>query len=184
MRYQPVECVGHRCGPLFTFGLMWWGLFLLRGSDERRRRFGFALVFANFPVNRMGFALFGWNDEQWVARHVFGQSHLAYWATVLIVWAISVPPLVAAYRAIGNRHRWLWFAGFFLLPFAFVLLFAGAFLENYLLLGRRVLATPVLGIPYLIVLVEVLSLVTYRALRAYLTGAKADDHLERVARPA
>ncbi|MGI9089599.1 MAG: hypothetical protein ACR2GG_00690 [Gemmatimonadaceae bacterium] len=156
-------------GPLFTFALMWWGLVLLRSEDERRRRLGFALIFANFPVNRMGFVLFGSNDEQWVARQLFGHSHLAFWATILIVWAACVPPLVAAYRAIGNRHRPLWFAGFFLLPFAFVIVFAGVFLENYLLLARHVLATRVLGVPYLIILVEVLSLVIYRVFRAHLT---------------
>lgn len=158
-------------GPLFTFALMWWGMHLLRGADEGRRQLGFALIFANFPVNRMGFVLFGWNDEQWVARHAFGPSRLAFWATIVLVWAACVPPLVAAFRAIGNRRRGLWFAGFFLLPFAFVVVFAGAFLEDYLLLGRRVLATPVLGVPYLIVAVEALSLAVYYALRAHLTGA-------------
>lgn len=158
-------------GPLFTVALMWWGMFLLGGADERRRRLGFALIFANFPVNRMGFVLFGWNDEQWVSRHTFGPSRVAFWVTVLLVWAACVPPLVVAYRAIGNRGRPLWFTGFFLLPFTFVLLFAGAFLENYLLLGQRVLATPVLGVPYLIILVEVLSLVTYYAFRSHLTLA-------------
>ena len=158
-------------GPLFTFALMWWGMFLLRGADESGRRLGFALVFANFPVNRMAFALVGWNDEQWVARQLFGHSRFAFWVTALLVWAACVPPLVVAYRAIGNRRRPLWFAGFFLFPFAFVVAFAGAFLENYLLLSRHVLATPVLGVPYLIVVVEVLSLAVYYALRAHVTGA-------------
>jgi hypothetical protein len=157
-------------GPVFTFALMWWGAFLLRSSDERRRQLGFALIFANFPVNRMGFVLFGWNDEQWVARHLFGSSQVAYWVTILLVWAACVPPLVAAYRAIGNRRRPLWFAGFFLLPFVFVLIFAGAFLENYLLLGRHVLATRVIGVPYLIILVELLSLTVYYVFRRDLTA--------------
>lgn len=157
-------------GPLFTVALMWWGAARLRAADEGRRRLGFALVFANFPVNRMAFVLFGWNDEQWVARQAFGHSRVAFWATVVLVWAACVPPLAAAYRAIGNRRRALWFAGFFLLPFAFVVAFAGAFLEEYLLLGRRVLATPVLGVPALIVLVEVLSLAAYAAFRPALAG--------------
>lgn len=157
-------------GPLFTFGLMWWGMLLLRGADDGRRRLGFALVFANFPVNRMGFVLIGWNDEQWVARQAFGHSRLAFWLTVLLVWGACVPPLVAAYRAIGNRRRPFWFAGFFLLPFAFILAVAGPLLENYLLLRRRFLATPVLGVPYLIVVVEVLSTALYFVLRGHLTG--------------
>jgi hypothetical protein len=157
-------------GPVFTFALMWWGTFLLRSSEERRRQLGFALIFANFPVNRMGFVLFGWNDEQWVARHLFGSSQFAYWVTILLVWAACVPPLVAAYHAIENRRRPLWFAGFFLLPFVFVLIFAGAFLENYLLLGRHILATRVIGVPYLIVFVELLSLAVYYVFRTNLTA--------------
>ena len=160
-------------GPLFTFALMWWGMALLRGADEGRRRLGFALVFANFPVNRLLYVLLGANDEQWVARQLAGRSAVAFWLTVLLVWAVALPPLVAAARALQNRPRALWVAGFFVLPFAFVVLFAGLFLESYLLLGRRVLAAPVLGVPYLIFLVEILSLATYYAFRKHLTGEAA-----------
>jgi hypothetical protein len=156
-------------GPVFTFALMWWGALMVRGDGVRRRRLGFALIFANFPVNRMGFVLFGWNDEQWVARHLFGPSRIAFWVTILLVWVACVPPLVVAYRAIGNRHRPLWFAGFFLVPFAFVIAFAGAFLENYLLLGHHVLANRIIGVPYLIILVEMLSMAIYYAFRDGLT---------------
>jgi hypothetical protein len=176
---NPLRVWATAAGPLVTFALMWWGMVLLGRADERRRRLGFALVFANFPVNRMAFALVGWNDEQWIARHAFGPSRVAFWVTVLLVWAACAPPLVAAYRAIGNRRRPLWFAGFFLLPFAFVLLFAGAFLESYLLLGRRVVATPVLGVPWLIVLAGVLSAAVYYALRRHLAGAAEPAGLAR-----
>jgi hypothetical protein len=166
-------------GPVFTFGLMWWGMFMLRTRDERRRRLGFALIFANFPINRMGFVLFGWNDEQWVARHLFGSSQLAFWVTILLVWAACVPPLVAAYRVIENRWRPIWFAGFFVLPFAYVLVFAGAFLENYLLLGRHFLTTRVIGVPYLIIVVEILSMAVYYAFRDGITGSTRRTGVDR-----
>jgi len=87
-------------GPLFTFALMWLGAVRLRNPDERQRQLGFALVFANFPINRMGFVLFGWNDEQWVARHEFGASPVAFWLAVAAVWIACLPPLIAAWRAI------------------------------------------------------------------------------------
>jgi hypothetical protein len=181
---NPLSPWATAAGPLFTFALMWWGLHLLGRADERRRHLGFALIFANFPVNRMAFALAGWNDEQWVARHALGPSRLAFWVAALLVWVACVPPLVAAYRAIGNRRRPLWFAGFFLLPFAFVVAFAGGFLERYLLLDRRLLATPVLGVPSLIVLVEVLSLALYRGLRPHLTAAGARPRAAVAGAPA
>lgn len=171
-------------GPAFTFALMWGGAAMLRGADEARRRLGLALVFANFPINRLFFVLVGANDEQWVARQLFGPSRAAFWATVLLVWAVALPPLVAAVRALGNRPRAAWGAGFVVLPFVFVVLFAGLLLENYLLLDRRVLAAPVLGVPLLIVLVEGLSLAAYYAFRAHLTGGTPAARAVHAAAPA
>lgn len=155
-------------GPLLTFALLWWGMARLRSADESRRQFGFALIFANFPVNRMGFVLLGWNDEQWFAKSMYGDSRIVFWATVLLVWAACVPPLVVAYRSMTNRWRALWFVGFFLLPFAFIVLFAGIILEDYLLLGRQVLAAHIFGMPYLAVAVGVVSLSIYLGLRRHL----------------
>ena len=161
-------------GPLFTFALMWLGAVRLRNPDERQRQLGFALVFANFPINRMGFVLFGWNDEQWVARHEFGASPVAFWLAVAAVWIACLPPLIAAWRAIENRRRALWFAGFFVLPFVFVVLFAGGFLEEFVLLRQRILADTVFGVPWLIIAVEFLSLAVYLSLRGAIAEAAND----------
>lgn len=153
-------------GPLFTFALLWFGAWRLRSSSPAVRQLGFALIFANFPVNRMLFVLLHANDEQWVTTKVYPNSAVANWITVLLVWLACIPPLVVAYRAIANRWRALWFAGFFVLPFVYVVLFAGLFLENYLLLSRHVLATRVVGVPWLIIVVEVLSLTIYAYFRS------------------
>jgi hypothetical protein len=172
---RPWSFLATVAGPVFTFALMWLGWAELRRPEPSRRQLGFALIFANFPVNRMFFALIGYNDEQWVARHLYGSSRVAFWVTVLLIWAICLPPLVAAYRAIRNPWRPLWFAGFFVLPFAYVVGFAGLFLENYLLLGRHVLASTVWGIPYLILVTEAVALLVYLAFRTDLAGADASD---------
>ena len=169
---NPISLWATAAGPLFTFGLMWWGLFLLRSDDERGRNFGFALIFANFPINRLLFILIHSNDEQWVAYRLYGHSNVAWWVAIAVVWLACVPPLVVAYRAIGNRRRWLWFTGFFVLPFLYVILFAGLFLENYLLLGQRFLANTILGIPLLIILIEILSLLVYHVFREDLRGVR------------
>ncbi len=86
-----------------------------------------------------------------------------------MIWLLAVPPLVIAYRAIANPRRVLWFTGFFVLPFVFVFLFAGMFLEQWLLLDRKFLATPILGIPYLILVVEVLSIIVFTVFRYGIT---------------
>jgi len=140
------------------------------------RQLGFALIFANFPINRIGFALIGWNDEQYVTNKIFGHTSLGFWLTNLAIWVLAVPPLVFAYRAIANRHRVLSFIGFFVLPFVFVFVFAGMFLEQWVLLDCKFLATPVLGIPYLILLVEVLSLLVFAIFRRGITKAESQSN--------
>lgn len=157
--------VANWAGPLLTYGLMWFGAWRLLQPSEASRRLGFALIFANFPINRIGFALLNFNDEQYVTNTVFGHSAAGFWLTNVAIWLFAIPPLVIAYRAIRNRYRPLWFLGFFVLPFVFVFLFAGLFLENWLLLEKQVLATRVIGIPRLILLVEGLSLLLYVVFR-------------------
>ena len=110
------------------------------------------------------------NDEQYVTWTAFTHSAGGFWLTNVAIWLCAIPPLVFAYRAIANRRRLLWFLGFFILPFVFVFLFAGMFLENWLLLEKKFMATPVLGIPYLILLVEAISLGLYLAFRRGIGG--------------
>lgn len=167
------SCAGNRlafiaatwAGPLFTCGLMWLGVYRLFQPSSASRQLGFPLIFANFPINRIGFALIGWNDEQYVTNKIFGHTTLGFWLTNLAIWLFAIPPLVFAYRAIANRHRVLWFVGFFVLPFVFVFVFAGMFLEQWLLLDHKFLATPIIGIPYLILLVEILSIIIFAIFR-------------------
>jgi hypothetical protein len=156
-------------GPLLTYGLMWLGVARMLRPDESSKQLGFALVFANFPINRIGFALLDMNDEQFVTAHFFGTSSLAFWITNAVIWLFAIPPLIVACRAIRNPLRPLWFLGFFILPFAFVFVFAGLFLENWLLLEHKGLATPVLGVPYLIVVVEIACLILFISFRRGIT---------------
>jgi len=179
------SCAGNRlafiaatwAGPLFTYGLMWLGVYRLSKPSTAARQLGFALIFANFPINRIGFALIGWNDEQYVTNKIFGHSPLGFWLTNLAIWILAIPPLLFAYRAITNRHRVLWFIGFFVLPFVFVFVFAGMFLEQWLLLDRKFLAVPIIGIPYLILLVEVLSIIVLAIFRHGISTAGSRGNL-------
>jgi hypothetical protein len=153
-------------GPAFTFLLMWIGWFQMKKSDSRSQQTGFALIFANFPINRMFFCLIDSNDEQWVARHLFGNSSVAFWITIMIIWSICLPPLIAAYRIIENKRKVLLFAAFFFLPFVFVIVVAG-FLEIYVLGEKKILSNTILGIPYLILLVEAICFVGYARFKKY-----------------
>jgi hypothetical protein len=150
---------------------MWFGVYRLSKPSDASRQLGFAPIFANFPINRIGFALMGWNDEQFVTNKIFGHTALGFWLTNIAIWIFTIPPLVFAYRAIDNRHRLLWFTGFFVLPFVFVFVFAGIFLEEWLLLDRKILATSIIGIPYLILLVEAASMFVFAVCRRGITHA-------------
>jgi hypothetical protein len=87
------SCAGNRlafmaatwAGPLFTYGLMWLGVYRLFQPSSASRQLGFALIFANFPINRIGFALIGWNDEQYVTNKIFGHTTLGFWLTNLAI---------------------------------------------------------------------------------------------------
>src|SRR5437868_2783155 len=68
---NPLRFWATAAGPIFTFIAMWVGWFLLTRNDSRRRWFGFALIFANVPINRMLVTLTGHNDEQWMARQMY-----------------------------------------------------------------------------------------------------------------
>ena len=148
-------------GPILTFALMWIGYAMLRRDDPAAKRMGFALVFANFPVNRMIFVLLNQNDEQYASKMMFGESRLVFWLTVVAVLTISLPPVIEGLRQLQNRPRVVWLAAFFLLPFVFVVLFAGLFLENFLMTQHHFLATRIIGIPWLILLVEVVSAIIF-----------------------
>ncbi len=155
-------------GPLFTYALMWVGMFQLRKQDHKNKLLGFALIFANFPINRIAFALMGWNDEQWVARLIY-PSQSGFWITNLLIWACTLPPLYWAYKSLANdKWRLITFLGFLILPFVFVIVFAGFFLEEWLLLKLNFLITTVWGIPYLIMLCELICLAGYFKFKKYL----------------
>jgi hypothetical protein len=85
-------------GPLFSFGAMWVGWWLLRrkGSTPLRRQLGFAMVFAQLPLQRMTGPFLHQNDEFYAASHAFGRGAAAMWATAIVIWAVCLPPLIGA----------------------------------------------------------------------------------------
>lgn len=157
-------------GPLFTFGLMWVGMYQLNKTDNKNQQLGFALIFANFPISRILFALMGWNDEQWVA-HLLFNTNTSFRVTNFLIWVCAIPPLVYAYIKMKNKRKLLVFLGFFILPFVFVILF-GMAMEDWLLLKMHFLSDTLIGIPYLILLVEIICLLGYVMYKKYLYQIK------------
>jgi hypothetical protein len=144
---EPTIYLSTYAGPAFTFALMWLGLALLGGASRFAKHLGLALIFAQTSWQRMLMPFFGKNDEYFASAQLFGANDVTYWAVVAIVWAICLPPLIGAYRAIANKRRALWFVLFFLfIPFVPYAL-AYWLLEQALV--RGVLDEAVIGVPML-----------------------------------
>jgi hypothetical protein len=99
-------------GPIFTYGLAWLSMFLLR--SPKYVLFAYALAFASFAHLRFIQTLTGRGDELILAQQWFGITSRPLVA--VIVFLIGLPPIIAGYRVIANQHRTRVFTGSWLLP--------------------------------------------------------------------
>jgi len=113
-------------GPVFTFGVMWWGFVLMRpDAPPERMSLGFALVFGSMPFARIFTAAMGGGDEVYALRQIFadGASSTPLWILGLtVVVTLSIPPLYRGFRVLSSRGRWATFLGVLLIPFGIYLL--------------------------------------------------------------
>lgn len=176
-------------GPvLFNYVPMWIGVVFMRRADAGAKLFGVALVFSTIPIMRIVFSLLGANDEPWMVRLHFGDDPVAFWLMNLAIWCLTLPPLVIAWRTIRNRLRPLVFALFFVGVPALVFVLVGIVLED-MIVKHRILADTIWGMPYLVLLAELLAYIGYLMLGAHLRrpaaeNAKAQDLPAGGVRPA
>lgn len=156
-------------GPIYTFACMYLGWWLLASarSTPFRRQLGFAIVFAQLPLQRITGPLLGFNDELYVTAHYFGNSAATRWLTFAAILAICLPPLIGAFRSIQNRWRITWFL-FYLMLFP-ALIWGPVFMGlEYLLLTHHVLDGQIIGIAHLFILNEIVTVIGYYATRKWL----------------
>jgi hypothetical protein len=140
-------------GPVLTYGLAWFGMFLLRSA--KYKLFAYALIFASFAHLRFIQTLTGRGDELILAQQWFGISSRPIVAT--IVFLIGLPPVIAAFRAIANRRRLLVFICSWLLPFPllFVLLLGNQFLFGAS--GAETQGASFLGISLIVLITDLIA---------------------------
>lgn len=140
-------------GPVFTFGLAWFGILLLR--SPKYALFAYALIFASFAHLRFIQTLTGRGDELVLAQQWFAVSSRPIVAA--IVFLIGIPPVFAAFRVIANRRRTLVFICSLLLPLPLlvVMLMGNRFLfgEN----GTENLGASFLGISLIVLITDLLA---------------------------
>lgn len=160
-------------GPILNFAAMWWGASMLRpDASERRRHLGFALVFAQLPLQRMIMPFMEGNDEYYASAALFGESLLMKVIVLLVIWTVCIPPLIKAWKAIQNRRRTLWFAWYLIL---FPYLLWGPFFGGleYLMVNRGVLDATILGMGWLFVLNETITLIVWWRVRDWILPASS-----------
>lgn len=149
-------------GPLFNFIVMWIGTWMLLKprTEEYTKQVGFALIFAQLPLQRMTSPIFRMNDELHAAVNIWGNTELVYWIVIIVIWLICLPPLWVAFKSIQNRYKVLWFL-FYLTLFPYVIwgpVFGGL---EYLLINREVLNGTIIGIANLFILNEIVTIIGY-----------------------
>jgi hypothetical protein len=169
-------------GPvLFNYVPMWIGWVLMRKRDAGTQLFGVSLVFSTIPIMRIVFALMSSNDEMWMIRHHFGNSRVAFWVTNACIWSLTLPPLWLAWRTIRNRFKPLVYLLFLLGVPVLVFYIVGIVLED-LIITQHVLADTVWGMPYMVLLAEVLATIGYAKLKSHLWRSAGKQTPESVRR--
>ena len=140
-------------GPVLTYGLAWFGMFLLR--SPKYRLFAYALIFASFSHLRFIQTLTGRGDELILAKQWFGITNRLIVAAV--VFLIGLPPIIVAFRVIANKRRVLIFIVSWLLPLPllFVLLFGNQFLFGAN--GDQIHGVLFLGIPLIVFMTDLIA---------------------------
>jgi hypothetical protein len=140
-------------GPLLTYGLAWFGMFLLR--SRKYKLFAYALIFASFAHLRFIQTLTGRGDELILAEQWFGVTSRA--VVAVIVFLIALPPLIAAFRIIANRRRVLVFICSWLLPLPllFIMLFGNQILFGAN--GDEIQGVALLGISLIVFMTDLIA---------------------------
>ena len=140
-------------GPFLTYGLAWFGMFLLR--SPKYTLLAYTLIFASFAHLRFIQTLTGRGDELILAEGWFGISSGLIVAA--IVFLIGLPPVIAAFRVIANRRRLLVFICSWLLPLPllFAMLFGNQFLFGAN--GDEIQGTSLLGISLIVFITDLIA---------------------------
>jgi hypothetical protein len=159
-------------GPLFTFAMMYLGmLFLSKNNSVLKNHLGFAIIFAQLPLQRMISPFFRMNDEFIATVNLFGDTPFNYWFVIIIIWLICIPPLYKAYRAIQNKQKLLWFL-FYLVLFPYIVWGPIFGLLEYLMVQREILSQTFIGIGLLFIINEIITIAGHTLTTRFLNPHK------------
>ena len=172
---EPKSYIATYIGPIFTFIVMYVGAYFLNNKFSTfKNHLGFAMIFAQIPLQRMISPFFRMNDEFYATSMLLGNTDAVYWSVIIVIWIICLPPLIKAFKAIENKYRILWFL-FYLVLFPYLLVgpfFAGL---EYLMVEKKILAQPVIGIGLLFIINEIITIIAYLFTKKYINPYRAKN---------
>jgi len=138
-------------GPLLSFVIAWLGAYWLK--QGKHTLFAYTLIFGSYAHLRFPLPLMGSGDEWLVARTSLKEPNPYLVAGILFL--LSLPPLVIAYRTIANHWRLTVFITSFILPF--VILFSINFLDGLISESTAMW----IGIPITLLVVNAIAILCF-----------------------
>lgn len=164
-------------GPLFTYLIVWIGVYLLAKSKTvESKSLGFSIIFAPLPFARIFTSLMGGGDEKVVFNYLLNDYlnllTIKILAAILVV-TVCLPPILYAGSKLASRRRWLYIAGFCILPMIVLSFYQSIF--NYLLekgfwADQLILGTPTLLLVHLLLMAAILVILFKNLLRLKLAN--------------
>ncbi len=158
---QPLWWTATLIGPVFSFLMMWIGMFWLSSPNLKKNAIGFSLIFANIPFGRITTVMMGGGDEMVVIKNFlkedFTRPQMITFGSILIL-AIALPPIVQAFRVTKSKRAWLYILAFMTIPLMFLLVYTLIALNT--LLSRGILSYEwIMGTPLLITLHTLIAMI-------------------------
>lgn len=145
---NPYSVISTFAGPIFTYLMIWLGVYLMNKLKDNQKALGFSLVYANMPFTRFFGAVTGGGDEVWGLNLVFHNYNLAWLLGTIIILAIIIYPLYRSFKLIKNESPIVWFLVFLLIPGQIdvwvVLIFLNSLLQKGILSDYWILGSPIL----------------------------------------
>jgi len=167
MEKYPVAVWATFAGPLFTFGMIWTGVYFLNSANTAQRSLGFALIFANNPLARIFTAAIGKGDEVSGLNRILHNQQLSWMLGLIIVLLFTVYPLWKAFKTITNKNKIGYFILFLLSPMILDMVILFKLMNTALRNG--VLSTGwILGAPLIVTLFTIAMLVIFISTARYI----------------
>lgn len=116
---HPYKYIATLAGPVFTYLMIWLGVYWLSLSNTSLQVIGFAFVLANHPFARIFTAAMGRGDEITVLRFHLAQAWSHWYINVLglfLVLIFAFLPLYYAYCQLEHRYKLQILIGFCVIP--------------------------------------------------------------------